>query len=60
MAAPTCWKDLPEGHFLSLSLMYDQMASSVTESSPKGNSSELSDETCGRKSGVSRPRVLIG
>ena len=36
------------------------MAPSVRESSPKGNDSELSANNEGPKSGVSRPRVLIG
>ena len=36
------------------------LASSRIESSPKGNDFELSDRNGGRKSGVSRLRVLLG
>ena len=55
----TCLEHLTERfsffHSCSISL-----APSVRESPPTENDSELSDKTGGRKSGVSRLRVLIG
>ena len=43
----------------SLSLAHDQPGLSVCERSLKLNDSKLTDQTYSRKSGVSRPRVLI-
>ena len=65
MAAPTFLKVLPEPLSVCLSVSLSlsgttSLALSVSESSPRGNDSDLWDKTGGLESGVSLLRVLIG
>ena len=71
--APPCLKDLPERFFVCLLLFVCLFvavfvsqsftinpATLVSEISSKGNDSELSNKTDGRRNGVSRLCMLIG